>query len=35
MIAILEGAAFDGQSIDADEVERLIAQAQDLLASVR
>ena len=35
MIAILEGAAFDRQSIDADEVERLIAQAQDLLASVR
>ena len=35
MIAMLEGAAFDGQSIDEDEAERLIAQAQDLLASVR
>jgi hypothetical protein len=35
MIAMLEGAAFEGQSIDGDEAERLIAQAQDLLASVR
>jgi hypothetical protein len=35
MIAILEAAAFDDQPIDRDEAQRLIAQAEDLLAAVR
>ena len=34
MIAMLEGAAFQGQAIDEDEAEHLINQANDLLAPI-
>jgi hypothetical protein len=35
MIAMLEGAAFDGERIDEHEARRLIDQAESLIASVR
>jgi hypothetical protein len=35
MIALLEGAAFDGQDIDKDQAEQLIAEAQALLDEVK
>jgi len=34
MIALLEGAAFDGQDIDEDQATQLIAEAQALLDEV-